>query len=307
MAAVIKELHQQARSIENVKNSLDENMRAMVEAVTRIKEVEKNAEAAGDAEVRATPARPLRPLRREARDLTRPARARDGWRAAAPHARQRTNVALDQFKEAVLSLATTETRMAGHKRAFEQLIPQLEAERGQDAVASAAELRTRLCTLAKDEATAAVAAQGDFAAHARVAEIARACAGGSAGGCEDGDEEVQCTQEAFDHLCPLLKMPLVRPTKVVPCFASGATRCVFSKEAIENHVRQGRGSAKCPQIGCPYSGFVQLHDLKPCKETERKLKRYMQESERQKLQREKDMQRVEDDDAIDEEEGITQI
>lgn len=109
------------------------------------------------------------------------------------------------------------------------------------------------------------------------------------------DEDVVCTQAEFDPTCPITKQLLARPVKAVPCFRVGAKRCVFTKVAIEQHLRNG--PRPCPFTGCSYKGNLSLSDLEPCHDTERKLKRHLAKEKR----------RQQDEDALDEDEGLTQI
>lgn len=200
----------------------------------------------------------------------------------------------------MLSLIRTDAIYAGQKRALEKLRDEMSAPGA--AVMDAQQMEQRLRELSEKESAKAVDKLGDgrasslFKAYVRDAKLTIE---------EDDDDGVQMTQGfvAGDLICPLMKSEFVQPMKAKPCFALGATKCVFSKTAIMQLVRSKSGGVPCPQMGCVYTGQLKASDLEPSKEMELMIKRERQRQEREKIRRAGEVEML-DDDALDEDEEV---
>jgi len=206
---------------------------------------------------------------------------------------------MDIVKDAVASLIRTDAALLGQKRALEILRDETAASLAGSAPPDAKQLQERVRKLAKEEGAKEVARLGDCHAAPAYKQFAQAAKLPAAGGGGDDDEMVELTQHGSapgDVLCPLMKTLLVEPTAIKPCLQVGASKCIFTKRAITDIVRKGgHAGASCPIFGCAYKGAVKLSDLVPSQEMERKVRRALQEQERERLRRAAE----DDEDAID--------
>lgn len=74
-------------------------------------------------------------------------------------------------------------------------------------------------------------------------------------GDDDDDDEIEmtCVDESQKFICPITKGELVNPVKSKLC---GHT---FSRKAVEGHIKNMKGRAKCPIAGCVSS--ISIDDL----------------------------------------------
>lgn len=204
---------------------------------------------------------------------------------------ERRRAFISTLTTAMQSLVRTDAIYEGHKRALNKLSAELSAS---NASLDGETLQKRLKELAATETAEAVQqldGKSNLQEYKNFMREARLEGGAD-------EDEVQCTQEVDSLICALLKSEMVDPTKVVPCFKVGATRCVFSSQAIRQVIQQGRGQVKCPLVGCSYTGMIRLSDLEPCKDTARKLKRAKEDAARERLAQDA---AAEDVDALDDE------
>jgi len=208
-----------------------------------------------------------------------------------------------QLKRAMDSLLQTQARYAAHKRVLNAIASELNSPSA--GTLEPDELSKRVqhdCTNAAD----ADASRADGSRNHKYQEFLEEAGLKKA---DDVDDEVQMTQATFDPHCQLTKAVFENPMRSTPCFQRGSSRCVFSKDAIHSLIQQGRGGARCPTVGCPYGGNITAGDLKACKDTERKVKRWLQADARERMRRDREADVIDDEveDADDGAMDCTQI
>ena len=70
---------------------------------------------------------------------------------------------------------------------------------------------------------------------------------------EDDEIEMTCVDDTQKFVCPITKGELVDPVKNKLCGHS------FSRKAVEAHIKNMKGKAKCPIAGCVSA--ITLDDL----------------------------------------------